>query len=143
MKVSNPAMRHARPLLLLLSLLAALVQVVPAAHAADSEKKKGGGITFMQLRTLTATVTRADGRRGVMTVEVGIDIPNSGLRARAEISEPRLQAAYVQMLQVYASGLGPGTPPDADYISRMLQRQTDTVLGAAGGRLLLGTILIN
>lgn len=78
-----------------------------------------------------------------MTVEVGVDIPNNGLRARAQISQPRLRAAYVQALQTYASGLGPGAPPDADYISRMLQTETDHVLGGPGGKLLLGTILIN
>ena len=129
--------------LLVLAALAVMTTAAPCAKADESEKKKGGGITYVQLPTLTATVFRADGRRGVMTVEVGIDIADSGLRSRAQISEPRLRAAYVQMLQLYASGLPPGAPPNADYISRVLQQQTNDVLGASGGRLLLGTILVN
>ena len=86
----------------------------------------------------------ASGRRGGLTVETGVDVPGNGaLRARAEASQPRLQAAYLLVLQAYASGLGPGAAPDADYIARSLQRETDKVLGQPGARLLLGTILAN
>ena len=70
-------------------------------------------------------------------------MPDAGLHQRALISMPRLRAAYVQMVQAYASGLSPGAAPDADYISRMLQRETDKVLGKPGAKLLLGTILAN
>ncbi|MDR3508142.1 MAG: Tat pathway signal protein [Caulobacteraceae bacterium] len=115
----------------------------PGLAMAGEEKKKGGGITFVQMSTLTATVLRGDGHRGVMTVEVGVDIPDGALRAKAQISLPRLRAAYIQMLQAYASGLGPGGAPDADYIARVLQKETDRVLGKPGGKLLLGTILVN
>ncbi len=134
-------MTSRRSLLILAAGLVA-VPLAPVAFA-EEQKKKGGGISFLQLQTLTATVLRGDGHRGVMTVEVGIDIPNGGLRARAQISQPRLRAAYIQMLQAYASGLGPGAAPDADYLSRTLQKETDRVLGEPGGKLLLGTILIN
>jgi hypothetical protein len=126
-----------------LLILAAAVAAAPASAFAEEQKKKGGGLTYLQLQTLTATALRSDGHRGVMTVEIGIDIPNGALRAKAQISEPRLRAAYVQMLQSYASGLGPGAAPDADYISRMLQAETNRVLGGPGGKLLLGTILVN
>jgi len=105
--------------------------------------KKGGGPSFMQLDTLTATITRADGRRGVMTVELGIDVPDGALRARAAQSTPLLRAAYSEMLRTYAAGLPPGSVPNADYLSRELQRQTDLALGRLGARLLLGTILVD
>jgi hypothetical protein len=113
-----------------------------AAPEAD-EKKKGGGTSYIQFRTLTATIIRSDGRRGVLTVEAGVDVPDSGLRARVNISQPRLRAAYVQFLETYAGGLAPGAPPDADYIAHSLQAQTNQVMRAPGARLLLGTILIN
>jgi hypothetical protein len=92
---------------------------------------------------LTATVFRPDGRRGVLTVEAGVDVPDAALRDRANLSQPRLRAAYVQFLESYAGGLAPGAPPDADYISSQLQNQTNLVLGRPGARLLLGSILIN
>jgi len=120
-----------------------LVLASPGAHAADA-KKKGGGLTYIQLAPLTVTVIVASGRRGGLTVETGVDVPgNAALRARADASQPRLQAAYLLVLQAYASGLSPGQAPDADYISRSLQHETDRVLGQPGAKLLLGTILAN
>src|ERR1700742_2328694 len=105
-------------------LAAAPIVLAPlAAAAAPVEKKKGGGLSFIQFQTLTATIFRPDGRRGVMTVEIGLDIPNASLHDRAALMAPRLRAVYVQFLQTYASGLGPGVPPDADYLARSLQNQ--------------------
>jgi hypothetical protein len=115
----------------------------PAASAAPEEKKKGGGLDFIQIPTLTATITRRDGRRGVLTVETGVDVPDHRLHDHAEASMPRLRAAYAQVLMTYGAQLSPGTAPNADYLSRELQRQTDLVLGRPGAKLLLGAILIN
>lgn len=126
---------------LIIALCASLA--LPALSHAAEEKKKGGGASFIQIPTLTATIIRRDGRRGVLTVETGVDVPDNGLHARADASQPRLRAAYTQLLQVYASGMSPGSVPNADYLSRELQRQTDLVLGKPGAKLLLGTILMN
>ena len=124
-------------------IIAALALAVLAGSAHAEERKKGGGETFIQLQTLTATVIRADGRRGVMTVDAGVDVPDDSLRERANESTPRLRAAYAQVLQIYATGLSGGAAPNADYLSRQLQQQTDLVLGRPGAHLLLGTILVN
>lgn len=128
-------------------LCAALVALSAAGAArageAQGEKKKGGGVSYIQFPTLTATVFRPDGRRGVLTVEAGVDIPDARLRTRAGLLLPRLRAAYVQLLGTYAAGLPPGSPPDPDYLSRALQGQTNQVLGQSGARLLLGTIIVN
>ena len=78
----------------------------------------------------------------MLTVEVGLDVPDTGLRARATASLPRLRAAYVEFLMGYASHLAPATVPNADYLETELQRCTDQALGQGGARLLLGTILV-
>jgi hypothetical protein len=78
-----------------------------------------------------------------MTVDTGIDVPNAGLHQRAMVSIPILRAAYVQWLTSYAASLAPGQPPDADYMSTSLQRETDRALGKPGAHLLLGAILVN
>ena len=72
-----------------------------------------------------------------------MNLPEGALRERANISQPRLRAAYIQFLETYAGSLSPGAPPDADYVARSLQQQTNNVLGRAGAKLLIGTILIN
>lgn len=128
---------------LLLSSLA--LAAVPAIARAESgeKKKKSGGTSYLQMETVTATLIRADGHRGVLTVEVGLDVPDGAQRAKAVQILPRIRAAYVQSVQIYASGLPGATAPNADYIARELQRQTDLAMGGPGAKLLLGTILVN
>jgi hypothetical protein len=128
---------------LLLSLLLVTAALPLGAPAAQEKKKKGGGLNYVQLDTLTGTTNKSGGRRGVLTVDCGLDVPDPALRARAQASLPRLRAAYVQTVLTYAAGLPSGSPPSADFIAAALQRQTDLVLGRPGARLLLGAILVN
>ena len=123
-------------------ILFALAASAPAARA-EEKKKKSGGDTYLPMETLTGATTKADGRRGVLTVECGLDVPDGGLRALADASLPRLRAAYLQIVMSYAAGLRPGQPPNPDYLGMALQRQTDQMLGRPGARLLLGAILVN
>jgi hypothetical protein len=115
----------------------------PALAAEKTEKKKGGGESFIQLPTLTATVLRNDGGRGVMTVEVGIDVPDAGLRKRAQSSIPLLRDAFVREMLTYAPSVSSGHVPNPDIISTQLQRATDQTLGRPGAKVLLGTVLVN
>lgn len=127
----------------LLPFVLALAAAPALARADEERKKKGGGASYIQLDTLIATTTRPDGRRGVLTVEVGIDVADGALHARAAQSTPLLHANYAEVVRVYAAGLPPGAPPNADYLARELQRQTDATLGRPGARLLLGAVLVN
>ena len=111
--------------------------------AEKTDKKKGGGESFIQLPTIAVTVKRLSGGNGVMTIDVGIDVADGGLRHRAEQSTPLLRDAYVREMLIYAPTLGPGQPPSPDLIGAQLQRATDRTLGRPGARILLGTILVN
>ncbi|HEX3700432.1 MAG TPA: Tat pathway signal protein [Phenylobacterium sp.] len=130
-----------RDLLLALALTAAPV----ALHAAESgdKKKKAGGASYIPIDTLTGATTKPGGRRGVLTVECGLDVRDGGLRSRTHASLPILRASYVQTVITYAAGLPPGAPPNADFLAMSLQRETDQILGRPGARLLLGAILVN
>jgi len=123
--------------------LVALAAAAPAAALASEEKKKSGGGSYVQLQALLGTTLRSGSRRGVLSVDVGLDVPDAALRTRVEQSIPRLRAAYVQTVQSYAAGLGEGALPNADYIAQTLQRQTDAILGRPGAKLLLGAIVVN
>ena len=126
-----------------LALLAALPLVLAPVAALAGEKKKGGGATFRQFPTLTANVARADGRRGVFTVEAGVDSPDPALFEVVNQNVPRLRAAYTSTVATFAAALRPGMLPDLDLLSRRLQADTDAVMGRRGARLLLGTCLVN
>jgi flagellar basal body-associated protein FliL len=137
-------MRAALILVPLLALSAVLL-AGPAADAASAagENKKGGGASFIQLPTLTASLMKPNGRRGVLTVEAGLDVQDEALRTRAAQAQPRLRDAYVRFLTTYAAVVPPGGPPNPDAISAALQRSTDQVLGKPGAKLLLGTVMVN
>lgn len=130
-------------------LLLASALLVPAlaageAHASSGgkERKKGGGENFVQIPTLTASVQKPAGRRGVLTVESGVDAGNPARHARVVALQPRLRDGYNTYLSRFAAALRPGFAPDADQLSRELQKITDRVMGAPGCKLLLGTILL-
>ena len=114
-----------------------------AAAAAGGEATKGATTSFIAMKALAATITRPNGRRGVLTVEVGLDVPDAKLRKQAELESPRLRAAFVQSLQTYALGMSASRPPDPDLLGRILQQDADRLLGRKGAKLLLGTMLIN
>lgn len=113
-----------------------------ATPAAAGGGGGGAAATYVRLATITANAARRDGRNGVMTVETGVDVPNEALRTRATQSAPRLRAAYNEVVQRAANTLLPGAPPDVDRLGRELQAATDRVLGRAGARVLLGTVMI-
>ena len=129
----------------LLSALVAIVGACAGSASADEggEKHKGASTSFTPLRTLTANVARADGRRGVFTVEAGVDAPDPGLHQRVLQSTPRLMNAYAATVQTFAAALRPEQVPDLDLLSQRLQADTDRVLGGRGARLLLGACIVN
>lgn len=77
-----------------------------------------------------------------MTVEIGVDTPDAALRTRVAQSAPRLRAAYAQVVQQQAAALLPGAPPDIERLVTALQGATNTVMGRAGARLLIGTVMV-
>lgn len=111
------------------------------AHASP-EKGGGGKGGYLSLPTATATVLRRDGRRGVMTVETGLDIADGALMERARLSQPRLSAVYNEVVRIAAERLLPDAPPDVEWLVAALQHATDAILGRPGAKLLLGTVMV-
>ncbi len=125
----------------LLGLAALTAASLPAAARA------GGGssapaATYIRLPITTASITRSSGSRGVLTVECGIDVP-AELSVRATQSVPRLRAAFSEVTQRLANETRAGSPPDVMRLSRELQAQVDRIMGRAGARVLLGTVMLN
>ncbi len=112
-----------------------------AARAAEDKKKKSGGDAYIPIDAITGTIIKAGGRRGVLSVDCGLQVDDPKLRDYAEKSLPRLRAAYVQIIETYAAGLPVGSEPNVELILESLQRQTDIILKRRGARLLLGAVL--
>jgi hypothetical protein len=107
---------------------------------------KGGAAaptdSFIRYPTITATTVRAGGRRGVMTVETGVDVSDPELNLRARQSQPRMRAVFNILVQREASALLPGRVPNIERLAAQLQSATNIILGRPGAKLLLGTVMI-
>lgn len=120
--------------------------VAPLALAATPALASGGGGGstggYVRYPTVTATTVRADGRRGVMTVETGVDAPDAALKLRAEQSQPRMRAVFNILVQREANTLLPGGVPNIERLAAQLQSATNIIMGRRGCHLLLGTVMI-
>ncbi|RZJ90082.1 MAG: Tat pathway signal protein [Brevundimonas sp.] len=125
-----------------------IAALAPIALATSANASGGGGEgggnqpSFTRMPTITATIVRPDGRRGVMTVEVGVDAPDPALRTRVAQSQPRLSSAYNTAVARLANGMRPGFAPDVEALVRDLQAATNATLGRQGGRVLIGTVMV-
>lgn len=118
-----------------------------AATASPAKAAGGGGApapkdAYVRLGTVTASVIRHDGRRGVMTVETGLDCPDPELNAQIALEGPRLRAAFNTVVQDAASRLLPGAVPDVDRLRHALQVATIRTLKKRGAVVLLGTVMV-
>ena len=129
--------------LTVLSLLAAASLAAPPAFAGHGKEEKAAPVTYFALQPLTATTIRRDGRRGVMTLEVGLQALDPALMERAQQSEPRLRAAFAQVLMSYTANLPRGSAPDLNYLGGQMQDAADKVLGRKGAKVLLGSAMVN
>jgi len=125
----------------LLTLSLALAAAPAVAKAGGPSGGSTSEATFTPMAILTATLVRSDGRRGVLSVETGIDTPDADLRARVTQAIPRLRAAHSDRVRAFGAALLPGEVPDADRLARELQAATNETLGRSGAELLIGTIL--
>ena len=129
-----------RSLMLFALALPALALAAPLPALAS--EKNTSISPYVSLKAVTLTIIRTNGRRGTMTVEVGLNIPDEQLRDLARVSQPILRDAYLRALQPYAMRLSPGAPPNAEFFTLALQRETDRVLKRKGAKVLLGGVLV-
>lgn len=124
--------------------LAGAALALAAVPAVASEEKSGAAPkdSYIRFPALTATIIRPDGRRGVMTIELGIDVPDTDLRTQAALDMPRLRSAYNIVAQQAAAALRPGDPPDVERLSHDLAVATFMTLRKRGATVLLGTVMV-
>lgn len=117
-----------------------LIGLPKARRVSGGGGAKAGG--YLRLATVTGSTPLSAGRRSVVTVEVGLDVHEPELFARAQQSQPRLNAAFSIAVQREAAQIRPGFPPDVERMAAALQAATDQTLGRRGARLLIGTVMV-
>lgn len=96
----------------------------------------------MPMPTLSAAVVQRSASRGTIVVDMGLDIPDAALRARAQVNQPRLRDALRSALSTYAGTYyRDRTAPDPVTLARLMQSSVDRTLGGAGARVLFTNII--
>ncbi|MDI7776113.1 Tat pathway signal protein [Asticcacaulis sp. EMRT-3] len=129
--------------LLLLPVLASAPALLSAAPVFAETKKKGGGDGYTQFPTINVFTDADRLRHGTMSVDLGLYSDDPKLVAQIKLYMPRLQDAYVTVLQGYGGTLNRTSVVDTNYISMQLQAVTDRILQVHGAKVLLGSILLN
>ena len=148
------------------ALLAFVLAATAPAHAAGGGgghgvKKEGGHggskakppekqrpitslASWVMVDPFSVTVIQNDKIRGKVSVSFGMDVPDEALRERAELIMPRLQDAWLNRLNLYASTtVRPGKPANIDDMSLLLQTTADQMLGKPGSKVLIGSVVVN
>lgn len=129
---------------------AALVAAVAPAAAQPSRPSEDRGssrsltsaASYLPIPTLSTAVVGRFRATGTIVVDVGLDIPDAGLRRRAASQGPRLRDALRTALASYAGTyFRAGTAPDPVALARQMQSAVDRALGQTGARLLLANIV--
>jgi len=127
--------------------LAGLCGVEPA-HAADeagqtAQHKTTQSESYVIIDPLYASIIDGARSRGLLMVELGLDVPDAKLREKVNQSLPALRDAYVRSLLVYAStAVRPWRQPSVEDISNRLQTITDRMVGRQGARVLMAQTAI-
>ena len=124
------------------ALLLAPLALAATPALASGKKAAASGETYFRYPTTTANTFQANGRRGVLTIETGVDIADPDLMLRAQQSAPRVRAVFAILAQREAATLLPGQPPNVDRLSRQFQSAMNIILRQRGATLLLGTVMV-
>ena len=120
---------------------------IAADGKADARKPPVHKITqsdsYVMIDPIYTSILDGDRPVGLLMVGIGLDIPSSELREKAEKDMPALRDAYVRSLMSFtAVSVRAWRQPDVTEIADRLQRVTDRALGRSGARLLLAQVAI-
>jgi len=119
-----------------------------SAQAGDDRGQPRGRIlthadSYVRMQPLRAAVQTDYRIRGMLSVTIGLDAPESRTRRLIQVRESWLRDAYTQALLLYAGRMYRwGDVPDAVLIADLLQAETDRMLGAGEARIILDTVII-
>ncbi len=110
--------------------------------AQDRQARLTSAESFMPMPSLSVAVVQRGSTRGTLVVDMGLDIQDAALRARARSNEPRLRDALRTALSNYAGAYyRERTAPDPTTLARLMQSAVDRSLGAGGAQVLFTNII--
>ena len=121
---------------------------VGASNAAEAnnqpaQHKTTQSESYIGIEPLYASILDGTRPRGLLMVEIGLDVPDSGLRERVNQAMPALRDAYVRSLLTYAAtSVRPWRQPSVEDIANRMQTITNHVIGREGAKVLMAQTAI-
>ena len=111
--------------------------------AKPAQHKTTQSVSYVSIEPLYASILDGARSRGLLMVEMGLDVPDGKLRDKVNQAMPALRDAYVRSLLTYAAtSVRPWRQPNVEDIATRMQTITDRVMGAQGARVLMAQTAI-
>jgi len=105
---------------------------------APAQRKTTQSESYVVIDPMYATIIEGNKPRGLLMVELGLDIPDAALRERVNHALPALRDAYVRSLIAYgATAVRAWRQPSVDDIAERMQAVTDRLVGGPGAKVLM------
>jgi hypothetical protein len=122
--------------------LVAFAENAVAAEAA-AQRKTTQSESYVVLDPMYATILEGAKPRGLLMIELGLDVPDAAMRARVTHALPALRDAYVRSLIAYgATAVRAWRQPSVDDIADRMQAITDRLMGGPGAKVLMAQTAI-
>ena len=132
-----------RAAMALAALCAVFFTGLPAADAAAPKRKGVDPSAYVNMEPMTISIIEDFRVRGLMTLKIGLHIPDVKTRQRVQQRMIKLQDAMVRTLTAYGvTALRADTAPNLDIIDHRLRTAIDEVVGADGTQILFDHILV-
>ena len=111
--------------------------------AAEAQRKTTQSESFVAIEPMYATILEGSKPRGLLMIELGLDIPDTEMRDRVNHALPALRDAYVRSLIAYGStAVRAWRQPSVDDIADRMQTITDRLMGGPGAKVLMAQTAI-
>jgi flagellar basal body-associated protein FliL len=120
-----------------------LLSMSVAEAAEPAQRKTTQSESYIALDPMYATILDGQTPRGLLLVEVGLDVPDAALRSQVSQALPVLRDAYVRSLLIYAANaVRPYRQPSVEDIANRIQAITDKTIGRKGAQVLMAQTAI-
>ena len=114
-----------------------------AENAQPAQRKTTQSESYIPVEPMYASILDGVRPRGLLLVEVGLDVPDVDLRGLVNQALPVLRDAYVRSLLIYAANaVRPYRQPNIEDIANRMQAITDKVMGRKGAQILMAQTAI-
>jgi hypothetical protein len=133
-----PLPRPLRTATLALAVFACAGAATASEAPAPAQRKTTQSESYVVIDPMYATIIEGNRPRGLLMVELGLDVADATLRDRVNHALPALRDAYVRSLIAYgATAVRAWRQPSVDDIAERMQAVTDRVVGGPGAKVLM------